>query len=457
MVSDKAWLASCLWAVVLAGRYLYLTIVWARFATESRINTSRLFNIAMQLWSMPLALLAGVASYHTSRHFLGLRLPPLDLANGPTKWDDMEARALLLLFTALGTALGTVLWLNVLNPIARGITSCWSHCFCRRCCNDKYLFRDAKVSLRDPYSMELRPANFFNTNIPLVLISQLVCRGDPDRQIACLPKAVRERGSLVLKEVQRKLKKMSMKREQDYLVYGSDDQRAKNPDGVPYYSRPGCCIEGDMAPWGSTVTGVISNENGWLKVWGQKGQKFLPFFGEGERVLVQERKLLEGEARALAAFGEEQKEEPLSARNFGQMPPTATATGLDDDVRESLSEEATLKLAKQMEDLLDKRISQNAAKVLHPFVLGKEYQQPKSPDVGSSNGSDFLRNFGIRAPWNQTRGIVERLLINWEQFLVPCCCLAFVAILLVSAAWLWREIGGLDGARDTLLHSNGQA
>lgn len=390
----------------------------------------------------------------------------------------------MLLCTAGGTILGTVLWLNVLYPLARTITSACTRFCCRKSFNPKHFKKDFKESRQYPYPEELRPANFFNTNIPLVLIAQLVCRGDPDCKVACLPKAVRERGQKVLRDIRKKLKDNTMTREQDYLVYGTD-----HPDGLLYNSRPGCCI-GDVAPLGSTVKGVVVDEkNGWLRVEDEKkGTRFLPFFVKGEPVLIQERKLLEREAEALAAFdtdmpyvkdqkvsyfseskkqwfdavvatldadgspgitvrvGEALRPIPLDKmkthiqvpRAWGQMPPTQTGTGLDDRTRQDLTHAFKSKFAQQIEDIIDKRISENAAKVLHPFVLGKEYQQPNMPNEdGSLNGSDFLRNFEIRAPWNQTRGVLERVLSNYEQFLVPLICLSFAALLLGIGLGYW--------------------
>eukprot|EP00747_Dinoflagellata_sp_TGD_P061475 gnl/TRDRNA2_/TRDRNA2_152539_c0_seq1.p1 gnl/TRDRNA2_/TRDRNA2_152539_c0~~gnl/TRDRNA2_/TRDRNA2_152539_c0_seq1.p1 ORF type:complete len:537 (+),score=61.16 gnl/TRDRNA2_/TRDRNA2_152539_c0_seq1:68-1612(+) len=111
-----------LFAMVLIFRYFWLAYAWTSFSTNRRIGTSKLYVIALYLWSIPTGFLAAAAAFWYVRNEEALKLAPLGLPNGPAQWDpDSYSK---LIWTTILVGLGHVVSYMGLITVGIKLGSC---------------------------------------------------------------------------------------------------------------------------------------------------------------------------------------------------------------------------------------------------------------------------------------------------------------------------------------------
>lgn len=206
-ITDKSSTLFLYFALVLLARYAWLAIVWCRACSYRRIGTAKLFRFALGLWSIPTGILAGNMGFWWMWHDGGLaKFPPRGLPNGPVDWDP-SVKVLPM------TRANTCFWVHLViyAVLVLGLGTKLGACLGKGfvwCCGDRDGSSERGRKTVHTYE-ELKakcPADFFNTNAPVVLASRRVYGSDDEKLVmnspeaqrcaeeleAMLPKAVRE-------------------------------------------------------------------------------------------------------------------------------------------------------------------------------------------------------------------------------------------------------------------------
>jgi len=175
-ISPKAWLLLVIHGLILVARYFWMVIIWAKYSTQRRSGTDKLFKTAMALWGVPTGFLAMAMGYWKVRHEQALKLAPLGLPNGPTSWDPkattlLWSTPLFYFFVHLAVYLFFVI---VVAAVVAKFLLKFCGCMCKtKAVEEITYYEDAK---------KVCPCDFFNTNLPLVLASHRIY-GDKDEKL----------------------------------------------------------------------------------------------------------------------------------------------------------------------------------------------------------------------------------------------------------------------------------
>eukprot|EP00747_Dinoflagellata_sp_TGD_P030551 gnl/TRDRNA2_/TRDRNA2_134710_c2_seq1.p1 gnl/TRDRNA2_/TRDRNA2_134710_c2~~gnl/TRDRNA2_/TRDRNA2_134710_c2_seq1.p1 ORF type:complete len:548 (-),score=110.92 gnl/TRDRNA2_/TRDRNA2_134710_c2_seq1:147-1682(-) len=146
---------------ILVLRYAWLVIAWTHMSMNRHINTETLFETALMYWAIPTGTLAGAMGYWMVRHIAGLKLAPLGLPDGPTRWDPTSTIWLVAvtLFFFVGHCVLYVFVLRMAKQAAKRLL-------------ERRGWKGAGIHVSYTEAKARCPADFFNTNVPVVLASQ---------------------------------------------------------------------------------------------------------------------------------------------------------------------------------------------------------------------------------------------------------------------------------------------